>query len=139
MIYPAVIHQRGFLPSDNCTLSNVRALNIVAKTGEQTERCVSLYSWIFGVSLNVSMSQRTGIGHVYNIHCICCNYAVHALHQRYISYSTPHFTPQNSLLKTSNSSRPGLTQGQGARTSQETQREETRNWRKGKIYCASRG
>ena len=47
--------------------------------------------------------------------CICCNYAVHALHQRYISYSTPHFTPQNSLLKTSNSSRPGLTQGQGAR------------------------
>lgn len=46
------------------------------------------------------------------------------------------------MLKTS-FFRPGRTQGQGARTSHETQREETRNRRKEgkgkKIYCAWRG
>ncbi len=45
---------------------------------------------------------------------MCCwNYAVHALHQRYVSYSTPHFTPQNSLLKTSHYSRPDTDTGAG--------------------------
>lgn len=112
------------------------SLNIVSETGEQTERCVS-HSWIFGFSQNVSHAQA------YDCPVSkCWYYAAHALHQHSIYFlliSTLHATKLVAKNLWFLTSRPGRTQGQGARTSQETQREETRNRRKGKIYCASRG
>ena len=68
--------------------------------------CVVQYDiWIF-------LKRVTCTG-IYDCDCPvskCWYYAAHALHQHstYISCSFPHFTPQNSLLKTSDSSRPGL-------------------------------